>query len=84
MSDGYNSSPRKTEILKTFAGRTSHLQEEDGSGSPTASPGTIRKKNTFFGSLRYTKKKNKSIEILRSQELIAEENDSGRFMVSVF
>lgn len=81
MSERPNYSPRKAEMLKNFAGRASSLQEDEP--SPTSSP-SLRKKNTFFGSLRYTKKKNRSIEILKSQELISEDQDHGRVMVSQF
>jgi len=82
MSDSSNSSPRKPDILKNFTGRAATLQDADQQ-SPSSSP-SLRKKNTFFGSIRATMKKHKSIEIIKSQEFIQEEQDQGHFMVSKF
>jgi hypothetical protein len=84
MSENLSTSVKNTESSKTSPGKqhqSSNTLDEECSGS-IASLGSLRKKQSFFGSLRHTKKKNKSIEILRGRDSYADEIDPVRWQVS--
>ena len=88
MSGKSSSNVKNNESLKNSPGR--HHQSfntlDDDIGGSAASLGSLtqQKKKSFFGSLRQTKKKHKSIEILKGQETSAEEIDPTKWQVSEF